>query len=64
MNKTLNIRVFPDGKTEISTHGFAGASCQQATAELERALGQRVHEQLTADFYQQSAPTGIQQHEG
>ena len=56
--KTIEITISPTGETKIQTRGFAGASCQQATAELERALGIRTADQRTAEYYKQSADIG------
>jgi hypothetical protein len=47
----IEITVAPDGSTRIETRGFAGASCRQASASIEHALGQRTGEQLTSEFY-------------
>lgn len=49
--KTIEIIVQPDGQTKMETKGFVGSECQQASKFLERALGQRTSEQLTAEFY-------------
>ena len=61
--KLIEITVAPDGQSRAETKGFAGAECQQASLLLEKALGRRVSEQLTVEFY---AQTGIhaQQQEG
>ena len=50
--KTIEIIVAPDGKTTIQTRGFSGSSCQDASQFIERALGQRAEEKLTAEFHQ------------
>ena len=52
--KLIEITVAPDGQIRSETKGFAGAECQQASAFLEKMLGRRVSEQLTAEFYAQS----------
>jgi hypothetical protein len=51
MSKTIHIVVDPKGGTKIETFGFTGSSCQDATRALEQALGAKVDEQLTGDFY-------------
>ena len=56
--KTINIIVSPKGETTLQTKGFAGAECQEASRQLESALGIRQGEQLTPEFHQ---TTGIQQ---
>ena len=55
--KLIEITVAPDGQSRAETKGFAGAECQQASEFLEKALGRRAAEQLTAEFYAQA---GIQ----
>lgn len=52
MSKTIQIIVSPAGETKIETTGFTGSSCQDATRELERALGATVEEQLTGEYYE------------
>jgi hypothetical protein len=47
----IEITVAADGSTRVETKGFAGASCRQASAFVEQALGQRTGEQLTGEFY-------------
>ncbi len=55
MNRTIEIIVTPKGKTTVQTVGFAGSSCRDASRFIERALGQRVAENLTAEFHQSVA---------
>lgn len=50
--KTIEILVAGDGKTTVQTKGFAGSSCRDASKFIEQALGQRIDEQLTAEFHQ------------
>jgi hypothetical protein len=52
-SKTIEIVVAPDGSTQVSTQGFAGAECQQASEFLKRSLGQTLAEHRTADYYRQ-----------
>jgi hypothetical protein len=54
MTRTIEVIVSPTGQSKVETKGFAGASCRQASEFLEKALGQRQSEQLTAEFHQQS----------
>ena len=53
--KTIEIIVSPKGETTVQTKGFAGSQCRQASEFIEKALGQRTGEQLTAEFHQQVA---------
>ncbi len=50
--KTIEILVNSKGETTVTTKGFAGKSCRDASKFLEVALGQRIGEQLTAEFHQ------------
>ena len=58
-SKTIEITVTPEGATSIKTAGFSGASCRDATRELEQALGVAGRESLLPEYFQQ-ASTGDQ----
>ena len=62
MRKVIEIVIAPNGKARVETKGFAGAECQQASRFVERALGQRTGEQLTAEFHQQVARDQARRH--
>jgi hypothetical protein len=49
--KTIEIIVTPTGQTTVETKGFSGAECRQASQFIEAALGNRVQERMTAEFY-------------
>jgi hypothetical protein len=51
--KTIEITVSPTGQTSVQTKGFVGRECREASRFVEEALGQRVSEVLTTEFYQQ-----------
>ncbi|MCY2993233.1 MAG: DUF2997 domain-containing protein [Planctomycetota bacterium] len=62
MNKTIEIIVSPKGETTVTTKGFAGSSCREASKFIEQALGQQTGERLTAEFHQtQTVEQSIQQ---
>jgi hypothetical protein len=50
--KIIEIIVSPTGETTVTTRGFAGSSCREASKFVEEALGQRGEERLTAEFHQ------------
>jgi hypothetical protein len=52
MTKTIEIIVGPKGETVVTTRGFTGGSCREASRYLEEALGKRTAERLTAEFHQ------------
>ena len=59
MSKIIEIVVSPTGETTVTTRGFSGSSCQEASEFIEQALGQRTNERLTAEFHQ-AQPAGVQ----
>lgn len=52
MNQTIEITVDAKGEVTVQTKGFTGSSCREASQFIEKALGQRTGEQLTAEFHQ------------
>jgi hypothetical protein len=50
--KTIEILISDKAETTVTTRGFTGQSCRDASKALEAALGQRTGEQLTAEFHQ------------
>ena len=55
MSRIIEITVNAKGETTVTTRGFAGSSCRDASRFIEQALGQRLEEQLTAEFHQTQA---------
>lgn len=51
--KIIEVIVSPKGETKIETKGFAGSACKAASESLEKALGLKQSEKLTAEFYSQ-----------
>jgi hypothetical protein len=49
--KQIEIIVMPNGETRVTTRGFAGSNCQNASRFLERVLGRRSLTQRTSEFY-------------
>ncbi|WP_165251973.1 DUF2997 domain-containing protein [Paludisphaera soli] len=52
MSKSIEILVDPKGGASVRTRGFAGSECREASRFVERALGRRTAESLTAEFHQ------------
>lgn len=48
---TITVTVSPDGETSVETTGYAGRACRDASAFIEKALGDVAREKLTAEFY-------------
>lgn len=52
--RTIEIIVSQTGETKVTTKGFAGRSCKDATRDLEAALGKATAEKLTPEYFQQA----------
>ena len=63
MTKLIQVVVSPQGETKVETQGFAGESCREASAFIERALGRRNSEELTPEFYHPVTTEQRQQNE-
>jgi hypothetical protein len=57
----IEVIISPTGETKIETRGFTGASCRNASAYLEQALGARASERLTTEFYQSQSERPLNQ---
>jgi hypothetical protein len=53
LSQIIEVIVAPDGKVTVQTKGFSGSACKAASASLEHALGLKVSEKPTAEFYSQ-----------
>jgi hypothetical protein len=51
-DRTIEIIVSPTGHTRITTRGYSGTSCKEATRELERSLGLVQSDTATPEMYQ------------
>lgn len=56
--KIIEVTVSPKGEVTVQTKGYVGTACQQATKDLQQALGVTTSDNKTPDFY---AVTEIQQ---
>ena len=52
MTNRIEILVNTKGEATVTTKGFVGSSCRDASKSIEQALGQRVGEALTTEFHQ------------
>ena len=57
--KSIEIVIDAKGDARVQTKGFVGDACRDASALLERTLGEVTAEQLTPEFYQ--AAEGVEQ---
>ena len=53
-NRTIELIIATDGQTRLETTGFVGSRCKDASRFIEKALGRRIGEQLTPEFYAQA----------
>lgn len=51
MTKTLEVIVSPSGGVEIEAKGYSGAECEKATRALEEALGRKLKDVRTTEYY-------------
>jgi len=49
--KIIEIVVDRAGHATVQTKGFVGSSCQEASRFIEQALGNKIAEQRTTEFY-------------
>ena len=49
--KTLRFKIHQDGRVEETVEGFIGDSCNEATKNLEDALGKVTVKKKTSDAY-------------
>ena len=54
MAKIIEVTVSPTGDVTVQTKGFTGGECREATRNLEAALGVKISDQPTSEFYAQS----------
>jgi hypothetical protein len=64
MSRSIEVIVSPTGETQVETKGFAGSGCRDASRFVEEALGQRVGEQLTAEFHATESQGAVQRIQG
>ena len=62
--KTIEIVVDARGDARVQTKGFSGAACRDASALLERALGEVTAERLTPEFYEAAQASEQRQQQG
>ena len=50
--KKIEITFSAEGEVRLTTEGFAGKECREASRFLEEALGSIVEETLTGEYFQ------------
>jgi hypothetical protein len=50
--RTIEVIISPVGEATVQTKGFSGSTCRDASRFIERALGERTGERMTAEFHQ------------
>lgn len=59
--KSIEITITPDGEIQLEAVGYSGAECEQATAELEKALGVTGKRTAKPERYKQGASQKVGQ---
>ncbi|MFV1967368.1 MAG: DUF2997 domain-containing protein [Pirellulaceae bacterium] len=54
----------PDGASVVEAKGYRGASCQDATRAIQKALGKVTKNDKTPEFYGQVGAARTQQRQG
>ena len=49
--RTLRFKIYQDGRVQETVEGFEGDSCNEATKNLEDALGEVKTKRLTSDSF-------------
>ena len=49
--RTLRFKIYQDGRVQETAEGFEGNSCNEATKNLEDALGEVKTKRLTSDSF-------------
>ena len=49
--RTLRFKIYQDGRVQETVEGFEGDSCNEATKNLEEALGEVKTKKLTTDSF-------------
>ena len=55
----IEVTVSPTGEVSVQTRGYAGSSCRQASAFLEKALGQVGKDRATAEMHQSQTASRV-----
>ena len=50
--QTIEVIISPTGETTVTANGIKGASCKDATAAIEKALGMVAQSTPTGEFYE------------
>ena len=53
MSKQVRIKLGPDGSIRAEAFGFKGASCEEATAFLNKLFGDPESKELKDSYYEQ-----------
>jgi hypothetical protein len=59
--QVIKVEIDTEGNTTITTSGFTGTECKDATRELERALGRTTSDTTTAEGRVAKAPQQLRQ---
>jgi Protein of unknown function (DUF2997) len=57
--RTIEVTISPTGETTVQTKGYSGGDCIQASKFLEQALGPKISDKRTAEYF--TSDTSAQQ---
>ena len=60
--RTLKFKIHQDGRVEETVEGFTGNSCNEATKNLEEALGKVTVKKQTSDAFVSQQNENLKQH--
>ncbi len=60
-SRVIEVVVASDGSSTVTTRGFTGGECRDASRFLEAALGSRKSELLTGEYFQGQTTQADQQ---
>lgn len=53
--KTITVTIDPSGRVTVTTSGYSGRECLDASGPMEQALGATVETERTSEFYRTPA---------
>lgn len=60
MDPLIEISISPSGEVEVKVSGCAGPSCADLTKAIEEALGKKVSDRKTSEFFRSEEVKRVQ----
>lgn len=64
LSREVILTIDEAGNVEMEVHGVKGPSCQDITANVEKALGSVVSKKKTSEYFQQTATQTVSTKQG